>query len=168
MSAFDFCIEVILAEEGGLVTYPSDPGGTTKYGISQRAYPALNIRSITLDDAKALYKRDYWLLIHGDELPPGLALLMLDSAVNQGTGTAIRLLQEAANARLDGVMGGMTISAAQQQMPGIMTRFAALRAWRYEINRNEEVFGKGWFQRLFRVYTAGLTMYHARRGGVPG
>lgn len=159
MNAFDFCIEVILAEEGGLVTHPNDPGGTTKYGISQRAYPKLDIRAITLDDAKALYKRDYWNPIKGDELPQGMNLLMLDCAVNQGTGTAIKLLQEAAQVRVDGAIGEMTIRYAQQQMPGIMERFAALRAWRYEINRNEDVFGKGWFRRLFRVYTVALMMF---------
>ncbi len=158
MSSFETCIEIILAEEGGLVDHPNDPGGLTKFGISQRSYPNMDIRALTLDDAKAFYRRDYWNPIRGDDLPPALALLMLDSAVNQGTGAAIRLLQEAANVRADGVMGGMTITAAQQQMPGILQRFAALRAWRYEINRNEEVFGKGWFNRLFCVFTLALGM----------
>lgn len=159
MNAFDFCIEVILAEEGGLVTHPNDPGGTTKYGISQRAYPKLDIRAITLDDAKALYKRDYWNPVKGDDLPPGLSVLVLDCAVNQGTGTAIKLLQEAAQVRVDGVIGEMTIRYAQQQTPHIMERFSSLRAWRYKINRNEEAFGKGWFRRLFRVYTVALMMF---------
>lgn len=161
MSPFDFCVELVMTEEGGLVEHPNDPCGLTNFGISQRAYPKLDIRALTPDDAKALYKRDYWTPIRGDDLPPALALLMLDCAVNQGTGTAIRLAQEAADVRIDGVLGVMTLAAAQQQMPGILQRFAALRAWRYEINRNEEVFGKGWFRRLFRVYSAALTMYPA-------
>ncbi|MDG4594220.1 MAG: glycosyl hydrolase 108 family protein [Candidatus Contendobacter sp.] len=162
MNTFDQCVQFILQEEGGLVNHPSDPGGVTKYGISQRAYPNMDIRAITLDDAKALYKRDYWLPIHGDELPGGLDLLMLDCAVNQHPSTAARLLQEALNTRVDGVIGEMTLNAARQQMPEVLGKFSALRAWRYEINRNEETFGKGWFRRLFRAYDAAWAIYTKR------
>ena len=41
-------------------------------------------------------------------------------------------------------------------MPGILGEFCALRAWRYEINKNEDVFGKGWFRRLFRGFNTAL------------
>ena len=49
MSNFDHCITAILTEEGGLVNHSRDPGGLTKYGISQRSYPNLDIQSLTLD-----------------------------------------------------------------------------------------------------------------------
>ena len=153
MKNFERCIEIILAEEGGLVENPKDPGGLTKYGISARAYPHINIRGLTRDDAKAIYKRDYWTPIKGDDLPDGLDLLLLDCAVNQGTGTAIKLLQEAVKEKTDGVLGVLTMDAAKRNPSRAIAEFCALRAWRYEINRNEETFGKGWFRRLFRVFT---------------
>ena len=52
---FEVAVDFILSVEGGLVDDPTDPGGLTKFGISQRAYPKLNIRDLTADTAKALY-----------------------------------------------------------------------------------------------------------------
>ena len=53
MGDFHRCIDPILAEEGGLSNHPDDPGGLTKYGISQRSYPTLNIATLTLANAEA-------------------------------------------------------------------------------------------------------------------
>lgn len=152
MGDFHRCIILILAEEGGLSHHPSDPGGLTKYGISQRSYPDLNIGALTLDAAEAIYRRDDWRLIRGDDLPAGLDLLLLDCAINQGATTAIRLLQEALGVKQDGIPGPLTLAGAPRAMPDLLGEFQALRAWRHEIDRNEEVFGKGWFRRLFRLF----------------
>ena len=153
MGDFTRCIDLILAEEGGhQVNHPRDPGGLTKYGISQRSYPELNIAGLTRETAEALYRRDDWAPIHGDDLPPGLDLLLLDSAINQGPATAITLLQAALGLKLDGIPGPITRTCAARALPDLLGEFQALRAWRYEINRNEDVFGKGWFRRLFRLY----------------
>ncbi|KWT77357.1 glycosyl hydrolase 108 family protein [Candidatus Magnetominusculus xianensis] len=53
-------VRFVLDAEGGYVNDPDDPGGETKYGISKRAYPSLDIKSLTIEDAKRLYRRDYW------------------------------------------------------------------------------------------------------------
>ena len=94
---------------GGLVNDPKDPGGVTKFGISQRSYPNLNIRELTPDDAKAIYQRDYWAPIQGEALPAGLDLLLLDHAVNAGPARAVRLLQSLVNVPEDGLMGPVTL-----------------------------------------------------------
>lgn len=156
MGDFYRCIELIIAEEGGYVNHPVDPGGETKYGISQRAYPHLNVAALTLDDAISLYQRDYWHPIHGDVFPDGLALLLLDSAVNQGPVTAVTLLQQALcrsrTVTVDGLSGPQTEYAANAAMPRILTDFAAERALRYEFNRHEAIFGRGWYRRLFTLH----------------
>ncbi len=152
MGDFQHCIDRILAEEGGQSNHPADPGGLTKFGISQRAYPTLDMAHLTLADAEALYRRDYWQPIQGDSLPPGLDLLMLDCAVNQGVVTAIRLLQAALKLKEDGVLGPVTQAAAAHALPDGLDRFAAERALRYEFNRNEESFGRGWYRRLLRMH----------------
>ena len=152
MGDFHRCIDRILAEEGGLSAHPDDPGGLTNYGISQRSYPTLDIAALTLDAAKALYRRDYWQPIHGDQLPPGLDLLLLDSAINQGAGTAIKLLQQALRIKDDGVLGPITLTAAERALPDVLDNFAAERVLRYEFNRNEAVFGRGWYRRLLRMH----------------
>jgi lysozyme family protein len=152
MGDFPRCIDFILAEEGGLANHRRDPGGLTKYGISQRSYPDLNITALTKESAVALYRRDYWNPMHGDELPAGLDLLLLDCAINQGPVTAIRLLQEALKLDQDGVLGPITLANVRRTLPNVLPEFCALRAWRYEINRHEDAFGKGWFRRLFRLF----------------
>ena len=152
MGDFHRCIDRILAEEGGLSAHPADPGGLTNYGISQRSYPTLDIAALTLADAKALYHRDYWQPLHGDVLPAGLDVLMLDCAINQGVVTAIQLLQQALRIQDDGLLGPKTLSAAVVAMPGLLDAFTAERALRYEFNRNEAVFGRGWYRRLLRMH----------------
>lgn len=149
--AFERAVAIVLEREGGYVNDPRDPGGETKYGISKRAYPALDIAALTVDDAKAIYRRDYWDACQCGQMPADVALLVFDCAVNQGVDTAKRLLQEAAGVTVDGAIGPKTIAAAVVRKD-LAREFVVLRAWRYEINRNEEVYGKGWFRRLFHVY----------------
>ena len=151
MGDFHRCISLILGEEGGIENHRKDPGGLTKFGISQRSYPTLNIAALTLDDAKAIYRRDYWNPIRGDELPSGLDLTLFDSAINQGPVTAIQLLQHALQIKADGLLGPITLAASIQAMPNLLDDFDAERALRYEFNRNEETFGRGWYRRLLRI-----------------
>jgi lysozyme family protein len=54
MSNFDLAVEFVLRHEGGLVHNPHDPGGTTNFGISQRAYPEVDIGNLTRDEAKEI------------------------------------------------------------------------------------------------------------------
>ena len=103
-------------------------------------------------DAQALYRRDYWQPLHGDQLPPGLDLLVLDCAINQGVTTAIKLLQQALRIEADGIIGPRTLTTAEVAMPGLLDAFTAERALRYEFNRNEAVFGRGWYRRLLRMH----------------
>ena len=152
MGDFHHCIDRILAEEGGLSAHPADPGGLTHYGISQRSYPTLDIAALTLADAQALYRRDYWQPLHGDQLPSGLDVLLLDCAINQGGITAIQLLQQALRIQDDGLIGPETLNAAAVAMSEVLDSFAAERALRYEFNRNEAVFGRGWYRRLLRMH----------------
>jgi hypothetical protein len=57
---FERAVAFVLRHEGGYVNDPRDPGGETKYGISKRAYPRLDIKGLTEADAKEIYRRDYW------------------------------------------------------------------------------------------------------------
>jgi lysozyme family protein len=60
-------IDIILRaidQEGGYVNDPNDSGGETNFGISKRAYPSLDIKNLTKEDAVQLYYKDYWLMYH--------------------------------------------------------------------------------------------------------
>lgn len=91
---FETALAFVLKHEGGYVNDPQDPGGETKYGISKRAYPNLDIKGLTEDGAKAIYRRDYWDR-SGSEALGALGLIHFDTAVNMGVGMAKALFQAA-------------------------------------------------------------------------
>jgi len=92
--SFEDAVNVILDIEGGYVNDPNDPGGETKFGISKRAYPNLDIANLTIGRAKLIYYRDYWTPIAAVTNEPRLRLLAFDAAVNHGTARALRWLQD--------------------------------------------------------------------------
>lgn len=93
--SFDLAFERVIGHEGGYTNDPEDPGGETQWGISKRSHPDLDIRNLTLAQAKSIYRRDYWVPIGGDALSPALAFQVFDLAVNSGVDTAIRMLERA-------------------------------------------------------------------------
>lgn len=150
---FEYCVNLILKEEGGYVDNHQDPGGRTKFGISQRSYPYLDIAVLTEDHAKEIYHMDYWLPVRGDDLPKPLALCLFDSAVNQGVNSAIRLLQGTVGTKVDGILGPQTLLFIKQHtIEDVVNNFMADRAIRYSRTPNYDVFGKGWTRRLFRIH----------------
>ena len=90
---FEIAIQVVLTNEGGYVANASDPGGETNFGISKRAYPDVDIRHLTADVAKEIYRRDYWR--YGDLNSQGIATKLLDMSVNMGRGMAVLIAQHA-------------------------------------------------------------------------
>ena len=150
MTLFDQSFEVLLGHEGGYSNDPRDPGGETQWGISKRSYPSLDIKSLTLADAKALYRRDYWDRAQCDKLPPGLAFAVFDAAVNSGIGQAIRWLQRAVGVADDGVIGPLTLAAIQRQNDdsAVCARFSGHRLDFMTRLSTFDVFGKGWARRI--------------------
>lgn len=108
---FEEAFQRVVGHEGGYVNDPADRGGETKFGISKRAYPALNIAALTLADARAIYRRDYWDLCRCDLMPEPLAFAVFDLAVNAGRHAATKDLQLALGLIPDGVLGPDTLAA---------------------------------------------------------
>ena len=106
--SFDRAFQITVGVEGGYVNDPADPGGETKYGISHRAYPDIGIKALTLDQAKAIYQRDYWQPANCDRMPERIGHLVFDCAVHHGVKTAIKLLQRALRVADDGEFGPVT------------------------------------------------------------
>jgi lysozyme family protein len=91
MANFQIAVALVLKHEGGYEPPGTgDPGGETNWGISKRAYPNLDIKNLTRDDAIAIYQRDYWTPYMSAQSQP-MANCMLDAAVNQGQGAAERM-----------------------------------------------------------------------------
>jgi lysozyme family protein len=146
---FDEAFNRVMGHEGGYVNLASDPGGETQWGISKRSYPSVNIQALTRDDARAIYKRDFWHRIQGDDLPEGVAYQIFDLAVNSGIETAIRLYQRALGVADDGVWGPISAEAART-MPESqqIMRLTAERLEFYAKLSTWSTFGRGWARRL--------------------
>ena len=106
--SFDKAFQITVGVEGGYVNDPADPGGETKFGISHRSYPDIGIKSLTMDQAKAIYLRDYWTPAGCSSMPERIGHLVFDCAVHHGVKTAIKLLQRALKVADDGEFGPIT------------------------------------------------------------
>ncbi len=107
---FDDAFDRLIGHEGGYVNDPSDPGGETNWGISKRSYPDVDIKALTRDDAKAIYRRDFWDRVGGD-VYDGVAFQAFDFAVNSGIETAVRYLQRSIGVADDGHWGPVSVKA---------------------------------------------------------
>ena len=155
MANFDMAIDKILQHEGGYVNDPADPGGETNFGISKRNFPDVDIKNLTVDRAKEIYRANYWNRVGGDHIGDDeLALNIFDFAVNAGTGTSARIIQEIVGAGVDGVIGNNTISAINRFDARMAVKeFQKRRVLHYvdlvKKNNNLLRFLSGWINRSF-------------------
>ena len=116
MSDFDYALAFTLKWEGGdkITDDPNDAGGLTKYGISKRANPDLDIANLTYDQAKDIYRSRYWTAGGCDFLPKPLNIVQFDACVNHGITNATKFIQRAANTHDDGVLGPLSMKAINE------------------------------------------------------
>lgn len=112
--AFTLEIESGGDPEGGFNDRPSDRGGPTKFGISKRAHPDVDIRNLTRDQAIEIYREWYWAPAKCEKMPGPVAVAHFDCAVNSGPWQAGKLLQRAVGAEVDGWVGPRTIEALRR------------------------------------------------------
>lgn len=149
---FERAFALVIGQEGKYTNDPADPGGETKYGISKRSYPMLDIKNLTLDSAHSIYLADFWLPAHCDDMPWPLDAHVFDAAVNQGVPTAIMLLQKSLGVPQDGSFGSQTRKAlAGADHNALTATFSADRALRYTGTKNFDRYGRGWLKRLFAL-----------------
>lgn len=142
-------IDRVLGHEGRYVNDPNDPGGETNWGISKRAYPNVDIKLLSRNDAISIYFRDYWVKIRGDRLPDGVAYQLLDSAVNSGITQSFRFLQRAIGVADDGIFGphSQKVLLTVKESDFIML-FLAERIEFMTKLKNWPHHGKGWMRRI--------------------
>ena len=148
-------VEKVLNLEGGYVHDPADPGGETRFGISKRSYPDVDIKELTRDEAIEIYRRDWWKKYgYGQIKDDRIADKIFDLAVNMGPRRAHVLLQTAEVQTggkwidVDGALGPLTIDAVNSH-PQQDLLLAALkeRAIMYYVSLNKPRFLAGWIRR---------------------
>jgi len=159
MSKFDDIIEVVLEHEGGYVNDPKDPGGETNFGIAKRSHPDVDIKNLTKEGAKEIYKEVYWDKNKVESLPEELWHIYFDMCVNQGKSRAVKIIQRAVNGKggsltVDGGMGPMTIAAIGKSRVEL-DRVRAYRVKYYAdlVTKKPDLerFYFGWFKRALEV-----------------
>jgi len=158
---FDQAFHNLLGHEGGFTDDKRDPGNWTggrvgvgelkgtNFGIAANTYPEEDIRNLTVDRAKLLYRRDFWNRIRADELPAVIRYPMFDAAVNSGVPQASRWLQRAVGATADGVIGPRTLAATNAMEPQVVLRRLLSVRLRFMTGlSNWPVHGRGWARRI--------------------
>lgn len=169
-SKFDRAVHFILSDkiEGGYVNDPDDPGGETKYGISKRSFPFVDIASLTKKDAIELYRSNYWERAGCDALPDDVALIHFDAAVNQGVSAAIKFLQNAimqafpgVRIEANGVLSPATMQAVKrleslEDTNGFEFLYLLLRLQHYATIMQDKPdlrkYARGWLNRIMFLF----------------
>ncbi|MDH0776829.1 secretion activator protein [Delftia tsuruhatensis] len=159
---FDQAFDRLIGHEGKFTANPADDGNWTggrqgrgelkgtKYGISAAAYPHLDIKGLTLEQAKAIYLEDFWDVI--GRAHPAIKFQMFDAAVNHGLGNAVRILQRAVMVADDGIWGPRSQVAldSMQELRGhndVLLRFLGFRLKFWASLAKFDQFGRGWTNR---------------------
>ncbi len=162
---FNKAFEELIGIEGGYVNDPTDRGGETKYGISKRSYPNVDIRNLSLEQAKEIYYCDYWKKSGCDAiLKYEIAAEIFDTAVNMGVKTAVRFLQQGLNLMNrdqrdfpdlleDGIFGKNTDAAYKKVDDRILLKVLnGLQFSRYvdicKRDPSQEKYFNGWMKRV--------------------
>lgn len=153
MTGFDRAFDRLIGHEGGYSNHPNDPGGETMWGVTaavaRGAGYAGNMRDLTREQAKAIYRTLYWDAVKGDELAGVLAFQVFDAAVNHGPGQAAKWLQAAAGVAVDGKIGPLTLAAVARLEPTVAALlFNSARMLFYTNLKTWPSFGKGWARRV--------------------
>lgn len=150
---FDLAFDALLGHEGGFTDNPRDPGGATRWGITERVarvngYTG-SMRDLPVDVAKRIARSEYWDAVKAEDLPAALRYAVFDAAYNSGTTQATYWLQRALGVKSDGVIGAQTILAAQQCVPDrVLARMLGMRLQFMTNLPTWGTFGKGWARRI--------------------
>lgn len=169
MSDFAPCVAFTFREEGGYSDTPGDSGGPTNYGITlatlsewrSKKCTAVDVRLLTQAQASAIYRADYWGAVEGDYLPPGLDLMAFDFGVTSGPRTSAILLQRVLGVEQDGIIGPVTLAAAESSIDVLRSRIATLgtaQADYYRSLSSFPEFGNNWLARTTRRQAAALSL----------
>ena len=145
--------EKLLKHEGGFSDHSADPGGKTRYGITEAVARDVgyrgDMRELPLDLAQRIYKDKYWDAVQAEALPVDVRYIVFDGAVNSGITRSAKWLQRACGVKDDGIVGPATIRAANSlASDGLKRRILGQRLRFMATLPNWPAFGRGWANRI--------------------
>jgi lysozyme family protein len=168
---FERALAEVLKHEGGWADHPKDPGGATMKGVTIGTFAQFKGRKVTKEelrnisdaDLRAIYRRKYWDVVKGDDLPAGLDFVAFDAAVNSGPSRGARWLQLALGVSADGKIGPVTIAAARAANAELaIDRACDERLAFLQRLKTWPTFGRGWGRRVADVRSVAKDMAQTR------
>ena len=165
--SFNHALPLVLKHEGGYVDHPADPGGATNKGITIGTYRQFinrngtkeDLKNITDDQVRKIYKERYWDPMGCDQLPVGLDYCIFDYGVNSGINRAPKVLQRILNVDPDGAIGPNTIEALKGKDVKLLINAVCDERMSYlKTLKHWPTFGKGWTTRVAQVRVDALNM----------
>ena len=150
---FDVAFDTLLKHEGGYSDHAADPGGKTRFGITEAVAREVgyrgDMRELPLDLAKRIYRERYWNPIKAEQLPAAVRYAVFDAAVNSGPGQSVKWLQRALGVKDDGVIGPQTLAAANAANPDALKMRLLGQRLRFMAGlTNWPAFSRGWAIRI--------------------
>lgn len=153
----------MLHHEGGFNEDDRDPGGATNFGVTQKTLARFrgsevtsdDVRNLTIEDARDLYRHLFWNVVRADDMIPGIDLALFDFAVHAGPQRAVRTLQRVLDIKDDGIVGLETLRAVRADAPQRVIRDLSRQRLAFlESLETWPVFGRGWRRRVRAVERA--------------
>lgn len=158
---FNKAFNRLIGHEAGYSNDKRDPGNWTggkvgvgllkgtKFGIAANTYPNLDIKNLTLEQAKQIYKKDWWDKLGADLLHPAIVFQLWDFAINAGKPRAVKELQQVAGVFDDGIIGPKTIASVKaMDVNDVILKLTAERLKFYTSLSTWPTFGNGWTNRV--------------------
>ena len=176
-SSYDESLRLLLLHEGGYTNHPSDPGGPTNFGITIHDYrkyvkpgaTAADVKAMTLNEAKSIYRAKYWDAQRCDELPAGVDHAVFDYGVNSGIGRSGKVLRRCLKLPDNtSVVNDAVVAVAIHADPkALVTAICDERLRFLKALRTWPVFGKGWGRRVAEVKAYGLKLAGQKQASMP-
>jgi lysozyme family protein len=159
---FSTAFDDLMILEGGYCNDSQDSGGETKFGICKRRYPNLDVKNITLNDAKKIYHNDYWDGYGYNKIKSTqVASKIFNNTVNMGPKQSHIILQralyavECCDVVEDGIFGSRTLEATNKANKKAL--IAAIRSesagfYRILVSQkpSQNKFIRGWLKRAYK------------------
>lgn len=150
---FDECFAALIAHEGDFADLGNDPGGKTRFGVTEAVARAAgyggDMRQLPLSLANTIYRSQYWDAVRGDELPDSVRYYIFDAAAASGVRQSILWLQKALGVPADGVLGPVTLAASHAANPDRLKARLLSQRLRFMAGlSNWPSFSRGWSRRI--------------------
>lgn len=162
MEMFDKAFNLLFDNEKGYVNDKDDAGGETKFGISKARFPHIDIVKLTLEEAKELYRTEFWQIYRCGELPWPLAWAFFDAIANHNPVNPIKWLQLALDVPADGILGPRTIAASNACKTPLeaVVEFTLHRMDYVMTLNNYSKYKDGWRKRHIRTAMGSALWWH--------